>query len=476
MVGVVRAHVRLMTRLVAVSPLLLGSTQAMALEEDADPPPKVVEPDLVRGLETSRPIEGEDVALLLPRAILSIPGAFVGLLFTPLREGLRYVEKHHVIERVENVLYFKDEELGKDGPGTAAILPVFTLSTFLGAQIGVQAFYRNFGGNGEEAKIKATWGVDREQVYTLSIAADRVGGTPLWLESTTSFEDHPSLRFYGLGGDGAVEELVRNADPRKNSNQSFYAEQRFRQLVTIGATLGEPGIQARIGARGRFKSYEFDAPRGLAKGDRALESVYDTSRIVGYDDEPVVAEAEAVATLAVHDETHQSGHAFYGEVFGGGALPFRQYEYAQFGAQVTGYIDLFRGNRLLVLRAVYQAVAGPEDEIPFVELPSLGGPHRLRGYPLYRFRDEKIFVATVEYQYPIHEFLAGTLFVDAGEVSQNFQAMFEDPHFHVGGGGGLILRKHDKVYLSAEVAGGEGVQVIFTTDPLRAFSDRDDLL
>ncbi|MBL8744190.1 MAG: BamA/TamA family outer membrane protein [Myxococcales bacterium] len=436
----------------------------------ADPSSRIVAPDLVRGLEEPRGVEAEDVALALPRAIFAVPNAFIGVLFTPLREGLRYVEKHHVIERVEDFLYLNDEH-------TAAILPVITLSTFFGAQIGVQAFHDNLGGHGESARIKASWGADREQQYVVSFKADQVGGTPLWVESITTFEDHPSIRFYGIGGDASREELVRRADPREVSVRTLYAEQRFRQLLTVGATFGEPGKEGQVGARGRFKAYEFSEPRGFKPDvDRRLEDVYETSKVVGYDDEPLVSELEAVANVVLRDPTGKSGHAFVGEAYGGGALPFRDYRYAQFGASVTGFIDLFHGNRLLVLRAVYQAVAGPSENIPFVELPSLGGPHRLRGYPQHRFLDEKAFVATVEYQYPVHEYLAGTLFFDAGEVSENFDGLFDNPNFHFGGGGGLIVRKKEKVYLSAEIAGGEGVQVVLTTDPLRAFADRDDLL
>jgi hypothetical protein len=441
---------------------------ALAAEPEASK--RLIQPDIARGLEDERGIEGEDVVLAVPRAIFAVPNAFIGVLFTPIREGLRYVEKHHVIERVEDFLYLNDEH-------TAAVLPVITLSTFFGAQIGVQAFHDNLGGHGESARIKASWGADREQQYVVSFKADHVGGTPLWLESITTFEDHPSIRFYGIGGDAPNEELARRADPREVSVRTLYAEQRFRQLLTVGASFGERGLEGQLGARGRFKAYEFSAPRGFKPDvDKRLVDVYDTSKVIGYDDEPLVSELEGVANIAVRDATGKSGHAFVGEAYGGGALPFRDYRYAQFGASLTGFIDLFHGNRLLVLRAVYQAVAGPKENIPFVELPSLGGPHRLRGYPLHRFRDEKAFVATVEYQYPVHEYLAGTLFCDVGEVSENFEGLFQRPSFHFGGGGGLIVRKKEKVYLSAEIAGGEGVQVVFTTDPLRAFADRDDLL
>lgn len=429
----------------------------------------LVRPDQARGLAEEPGVEPEDVALFVPRAILFVPARVIGFISFPIREALRFIEKHHVIERVEDVLY-NDER-------TAAILPVISLSTFMGAQIGVRAFHNNLGGHGEAGSVKASFGVDRTQLYVVSFKATHVGGTPFWIESTSAFEEHPALTFYGLGGDGEVDAPGSNLDPRAASVKSFYAQQRFRQLLTVGASLGEPGgFEARLGVRGRFKHHNFDEPRGIKPEERALDAAYDTSLVPGYDLGATVAETEAVAVVMARDKTHASGHALYAEAFGGGAPPIRQFEYGHFGAEVTGYIDLYHGDRLLVLRTAFQAMMGAEGAIPFVELPSLGGSHRLRGYPQHRFTDEKLLLATVEYQYPIHELLAGTFFVDAGKVSRDFEGIFTDPNIHVGGGGGIVIRNKSRVYLSAEVAGGEGVQVILTSDPLRAFADRDDEL
>lgn len=441
----------------------LGQESAVSA---AAPPPAPLTPTQIRGLTEPRPLEPEDVGLFLPRALLAVPGRVLSLAFFPIQQGLRLVEQHHVIEYVEDFLY--------NDARTAAILPVVTLSTFLGAQIGVRAFHDDLGGHGESASVKASWGVDEEQLYELSFRVPRLGDTPLWLETRTVYEDHPSLRFYGLGGDADVQTGGNELDPLGASVQTFYAQRRFRQLVALGVTAGDRALSVTAGARGRLKISKFLPARGLLPGDRDLAAVYDTSKVPGYDRGEKLVELEALGVIDAHDPAPRSGHAFHGELFAGGALPAGEHTYGQFGAEATGYIDLYHGDRLLVLRLVLESIEGDAAKIPFVELPSLGGPHRLRGFPLYRYRDRKLLLGTVEYQYPIHELLAGSLYLDVGEVARDYEQLFRDPGLRVGGGAGLVVRSKSKVYLTLDVAGGEGVQVYATTDPLRAFADRDD--
>lgn len=426
-------------------------------------------PHEARGLESEPGVEPEDVALFVPRAILFVPARIVGFLSLPLRAGLRAIEKHHVIERVEDFFLNDDHSAG--------ILPLISVSTFFGAQIGVRAFHSNLGGHGEEGNLKASWGINQEQTYVASFKAARVRGTPFWLEAVTSYELHPSQRFYGFGSEGAWEGerpdlAASDLSPRTNNALAFYSHERFRQLLTVGATIGNPGLELRLGARGRFKHHEFGPARGNGEEDRSVEFVYDTTRLPGYDEGADIADLEGIVQLDARNQRGATSSGVYAEAFGGGS-PIGQFNYGHFGGDVTAYFNLYHGDRVLVARLLFDAVVGDREELPFMEMPTLGGAYRLRGYPLNRFRDEKAVAGTLEYHYPIHDVLAGAFFVDAGEVSRDFDDLFTNPHIKVGGGGGLIVRSKDKVYLSLEVAGGDGVQVYVTTDPLRAFADRD---
>jgi hemolysin activation/secretion protein len=56
------------------------------------------------------------------------------------------------------------------------------------------------------------------------------------------------------------------------------------------------------------------------------------------------------------------------------------------------------------------------ERIAFVDLPTLGGPYVLRGYPRDRFRDRIAAFGTTEYVWEINDFIAGFVFVEPGRV------------------------------------------------------------
>lgn len=424
--------------------------------------------DASRGTDERAEVEPEDVALFLPRAVLFVPARVTQLVAIPIRGSLGFVESHHVIEHVEEFFY--------NDAGTAAVVPTLSLGSGLGLQVGARGFHEALGSQREQGEVAATWGLHGEHVYRISFEAPRVDGTPLWVETKTTFETHPRLRFFGMGDDGPRAVAGSDLDPRAAEVEAFYRHQRLRQVTTLGIALGRPGLELRPGIRGRFARHDFDRADGLADGERSLEDVYDTALVTGYDFGATLAEVEGVAVLDTRDAKGATANGFYAEAFGGGALPLGDVRFAHLGVELTGYVDLYRGDRVLVLRAALDAVVGGAGAVPFSALPDLGGAHRLRGYPLGRFRDEKALFGTVEYHYPIHELLAGSVYVDFGEVDEEFAGLVSAPELHVGGGAGLVMRSKRRVIVTLDVAGGDGIQVYLTTDPLRAFADRDDEL
>ena len=226
----------------------------------------------------------------------------------------------------------------------------------------------------------------------------------------------------------------------------------------------------QLGATGIYTLRDFGVKqRG---SEPSIEEVYDTTQLVGFADSVATFETDLNLIVDLRDVAGATASGAYLELFGGYAPRIADYSFWHHGAELTGYLDLYKRSRVLVLRAVIEGVEGADRDIPFAQLPRLGGPHRLRGYPLDRFRDEKSAVATVEYHYPIHQYVAGALFVDTGRVERSY-GDFLDEHWKVGAGGGFIFRSRDRQLFSFQVAYGEGVQFHLTTDPLRAFSKRE---
>jgi hypothetical protein len=427
-------------------------------KDERKPPPA----DEARGYEKRPGAEPEDAALFVPRLVLAVPRVVLKIVFFPIELGLEFADEHALVERVQDVLY--------NDARTAGIVPRLSIDTFFGPTVGVTAFHDDLAGHDEHGSVSFVVGGRYEQAYEIAFRADRYGGSRLWLESLTRYEAEPGLLFQGIG-QPPVRGGGSSLDPREAAVETRYRQKRLLSLTRLGYTVGDPGALTQVGMTGIYNAREFgQKKRGSGP---STEDVYDTSEIVGFDSRVSVFETDlnlVVDTRNVEGATSSGG---YFELFGGWVPPLGRYDFFHHGLEATGYVDLYKETRVLVLRGVVEGVEGKTEDIPFSELPRLGGPHRLRGYPLDRFRDEKAAVGTVEYHYPIHQFVAGSLYVDVGRVAESYDEMFEGDGWNTGFGAGFIFRSRNSVLFTFDVAYGEGVQFYFTTDPLRAFADRD---
>ena len=107
---------------------------------------------------------------------------------------------------------------------------------------------------------------------------------------------------------------------------------------------------------------------------------------------------------------------------------------------------------MLVLRGAVEGVIGEDGDIPFTQLARLGGPEQLRGYRLDRYRDRESALVSAEYRYPIHHVVAGALFVDAGHVAHDPEALTALSRWRAGGGVGVRVRTTDTTIASLDLA------------------------
>ncbi|MEO7331247.1 MAG: hypothetical protein ABI193_21910 [Minicystis sp.] len=414
-------------------------------------------------------MESEDIGLFVPRALLLVPRLVLKALFWPLQKGLRFTERHKLLERVEDILY--------NDARTAAVLPVFSFLSSLGPSVGVKAFHNDLGGFGESVSFNANFGGRYVQAYQLAFNADRFLGSRVWVQSLVRFEVQPRQPFFGFGDAPTRADGVA-LGPREAAVETRFRQTRMLAMAGAGYTIGRPGGLIKVGGVGVLNSRSFDGinPADLTPGDKSLDKVYDSTQIPGFTDGSRTLELDGTMVVDTRDNEGATSKGAYFEAFGGGLVPQHQYRFAHYGAELTGYIDLYRSTRVLVLRLIHEGVAGEDDRIPFAELPRLGGPKRLRGYTLDRFRDKVTAVATVEYHYPIHESIAGSLFLDAGRAAPTYQGLADLERFRVGGGFGLIVRSKKSILFTLDLAYGDGFNLYFTTDPLRAFAGRSEQL
>ena len=425
---------------------------------------KPVKADEARNYEKPPGTEPEDVWLFVPRLVLAVPRYALKAVFYPVREAIQFADEHAIVEKIEDVLY--------NDARTAAIVPTFGVDSFLGPTVGLKAFHEDLAGHQEYGSAEVKFGGMYKLATQLHFNADRFGGTRLWVESVARFESEPGLLFQGIGNGSVTTGTA--LDPRAGAVATRFSEQRLLSLQRVGYTFGRPAELLQIGVTGAYNVRDFGVKqRGP---EPSIEQVYDTTALVGFADRTATFETDLNLIIDLRDVAGATASGGYFEAFAGRVPELGgKYSFWHHGAEITGYIDLYKRTRVLVLRAVVEGVEGDDEKIPFASLPRLGGPSRLRGYRRDRFRDEEAAVGTVEYHYPIHQYVAGSLFVDAGRVGHSYRDLF-DEGWQVGGGGGFIVRSRDSQLFTFDIAYGEGVQFYIATDPLRAFSKRESEL
>ncbi len=435
-------------------------------QDYADRNEHVVAPDQASGQQQPRALEPEDYYLFLPRAALFLPNLVLEVAFIPLRGLATVVDQNKLIERTEDLLY-NDER-------TAGILPTAAYQSGYGLSFGARIFHSNLLRHGEELSAEARYGGLYQQAYKVSFEGLRVGGSPLWIDFDSRFEVKPALLFFGYGNASRTSG-GQDLGPRDAAVGTRHREQRFMSSLTLGVTNGKVGDLSRIGVNFLFNDRQFGA-EARQFAEPSIEQVYDTSQLVGFESGARILEVSPVFIYDSRDHEVLTSRGVYFNAFGGHTLPVsEQANYWHYGVTASTFIDLYERTRVLALRAVVEAVHGDDDEIPFSELIKLGGPDRLRGYRLDRFRDKTAAVATAEYRYPVHELVAGELFFDAGRVGRDYGEIFSGDglkDLRYGGGLGFVLHDGTEPLFKIEGAYGEGLVVFFATDPLTAFTRR----
>ena len=448
--------------MLAVAPAVAAEDPDGAQQDDSggaqqdDPPAQQPVPaDEARGWEQEPGVEGEDVALFVPRALLAVPRLGVAVVSWPLRQGLRAVDRYHLVDWADALVYW-------DADHTVGLSPSVSYWTRYGFTWGGDLFHRSLLGYGEALELSGRFGGRSDQAWDLSFEGDRVAGSRLWVESHAVVERGTRLLYAGVG----MEDASGAPWP-----ESWYLEDRTLGLLRAGVTMGPRARPIQLGGTLLVSQRSF-APLADSEGDRvSIDVLYDLEDIAGF--QQGVALAELDANL-VYDSRRTAGLDTTGtrlELFLGATPPVSEARFVHGGAEVAHTLDLFHRTRLLTLRGAVEAVDGAS--IPMSALPRLGGPDRLRGYDEDRFRDAVATLGSLEYRYPVHQRVMGELFLDVGTVTPTFSALWDGAAtWKTGMGGGLVVGDDQGITLRVEVGYGDDLHVFAATDLARTFQGR----
>jgi hypothetical protein len=443
----------------------------------AAPVSRVALADQARNLTTRPALNPIDVALILPRLALTFPRYAVKLLFYPVEKTIELADRHAAVARAVGAIgdalpvrRESDPLATGEEDSPAGVSPQVELDSFSGLSVGLKAFDEDLAGHDEYGSAEARIGGPYHVAAQLAFRASRFGGSRLWLESLARYESEPALLFQGIGRAGSPTSGVGLA-PRGGSVATRYAQERSLNVLRAGYTSGERGRLLQVGATALY-SIRSVRP---SEHPQSIETVYDTRELPGFGARVGTWETDLNLIFNTLEPPLLASSGVYIDAFMGRVPELTGFGYWHEGVDATLYVNLYRGDRVLVLRALVEGVEGGADEIPFADLPSIGGPHRLRGYARDRFRDTKAALGSVDYHYPIHQYVAGALFFEVGRVEREL-ADFFDRHWSSSFGAGFFIRSREKQLFSFHVAYGDNLQFYLTTDPWRVFSKQDSEL
>ncbi|MGM0577919.1 MAG: hypothetical protein ACQEXJ_19490 [Myxococcota bacterium] len=399
--------------------------------------------------------------LWVPRLALFVPRMLYEVATEPLRLLSMAQERYRLDERVTE--FFFNEE------GTFGAYPTAFMETGFGLNVGARIIHKDLFGRSESLRLRAGFGGLFKQAYTARLASGNrlPGGAVVALQG--GYEVTRSNRFFGLGNgepadDGALEQPI---DLRE---EEVFARSVYRLREAYGTLTGSVRLSERLKLRltHRWSSREVEQGDLGPGGEDWLSEVYLDESLPGSDVPLVSAYTELradVDTTRTHSVVLPRAlpsagwqvNAWAGWQQGVAEDPSR---FARVGLDVQPYLDLFGGDRVLRLRLRLVGALARREHIPFMDLPTLGGPFLLRGYLRDRFRGRLTGLTTVEYRWPVQPNFAAYVFMDAGRA----WADFDDVTLagtRVGFGGGLLVFTPDSFVMGFHVASSRDGGVFF---------------
>lgn len=255
-----------------------------------------------------------------------------------------------------------------------------------------------------------------------------------------------SPRVYVRGGSGLLSgrfvashypDRVFGLGPRSSDVAEGYTLRSVLAHVEWQQRVLADGLMVGIQARGAAFGYAQVVDGGLVD---SLANMQLGCRSVG------------LGLLVLFDRRDNRFWPTNGEFVKVSAMRYGRLVGSSFGATRIGvdaryFVGMQRGGVVWAGQLLVDAVVG---QLPFQDLPMLGGADVLRGYYSGRYRDQAMLCLQTELRFNIYKRLRGVTFVSAGGVAPS---LFEVSVLKWVGGAGLRLRANDAgVHLRADVA------------------------
>jgi hypothetical protein len=451
---------------------MMGATWLAISVADADPttPPDTsgapVPGQENGGVDTNEPPESTGRAIA--RDVLLVPKWLVIALQAPV-EGLAWLFDRYQLDDLYYRVFYNNHR-------TFGIVPSAAFQTGYGLTVGGALLATDLGGQGERLSLNALYGGTYNDILSGWADSGRRFGR-LWLRGDGSFTRRPADPFYGIGNANTGPRPPVPVDPLVNPT-AFASYMRYQEVW--GCLRADMRVfdDVHLIASGSYAQIKYANSTSRLP---AIAEIYDPNDLVGF--LPGVEHVDG--TIGVRWDTRRPANVletttqatgwlisgFVSRVFQLndpvviGTAPPAAADFWRYGIDLQEYIHLGIGPRMLLLRVLGEGVTGGVNQVPFTELPYLGGDF-LRGYTFWRFRDRVAAVGTAQYVWDLSHMANAYVFVDAGRVYSSLESLTLD-HMRIGYGVGLALHDEDRSflaegYIATSVDGGVQVSVAFT--------------
>jgi len=392
---------------------------------------------------------GDSTLRLVGRGVLYLPKVAIEATFAPVRAGVWAYERYQLKERA--LAIFFDDDL------TFGMYPIAVLESGYGVNVGGRFVHRDLFGAHEHLALQAATGGRFRQLASARLRSGDRLGPRVALEVDGEYESHPKDAFYGIG----------NTDGE---------EARFRQELWRATVIGDLRLAGDLHARGAAAIADFG--HGRSDVGAPIDVIYPMESMVGfggvrhaYGELELRWDSRRAASQWESPSVRASGWLLSG--FAGRTTALDEgADYWRFGADLQRFVRIGHGPRVIVGRVVAEAVTGSLDEVPFTQLPRLGGKTLLRGYPLDRFRDRAAALGSIEYAWDVSRELSASTFVDAGRV---FPSLYDLDVDGLRVGYGVALEAHSsrtfliRASIASSIDGGVFFDIaldpVFDLDP-----------
>jgi hypothetical protein len=351
--------------------------------------------------------EASDSALrVAARGVLFVPKLALTLATTPLH-GLVWAEER-----------FTSPDSHAHRSTDISVSPIASYETGFGGSVGARVTDPDLAG--ARAAVQAAIGFGyRVRAHAAIDSDDHIAGVRLGL--ATGYERIPDLPFYGIG-DAATG---RAQYELHQSRVSAFGDVALAHELHLVATTTYAHVTTGLADSMPAIDQEFP---GLA-GFGAARDTIDPELELRWDD-------RAAASPYMPPGVHSAGSL--ARAFGGRVIELQTRDFWHYGAELQHYWRLGAAPRVLGVRFYGEGVTGSVADLPFYELPALGGDLYLRGYTFDRFRDRLAGFTEVQYRWVLSSYVAAYVFADAGRVYHAYDQLTLDS-MRVGYGAGLSL-------------------------------------